>query len=411
MLQMDLDEIKHMQLSHAQPRAKKWTKLMVFLLIIVLSGYALWHFVLKPKPKVEEYSQWAQPVPVRVVSLSRQDLPVVLKAVGSAVASETVIVQSRISGTLEKLYFKDGDWVKQGQLLALIDPKPKQVALAQAQGNRQNILTQLQFAQSELIRKQHMLKEDAISRQEVDSQAASVRQLSAQLDALRAEVAAADLELSYSKIYAPISGKLGFRQKDVGNLIQEEEENGLVSISKTTPIYVEFAIAENYLDLLRSSLTAKHRLRVEAWDREERQRLAVGEVYALDNQIDSSTGTIKLKAIFSNQDQRLFANQFVNVRLQAQTIHGAVTVPTDAIQNGAQGTYVYVIDQHQVAHVRPLKLGMNSNGTTQVLSGLAGNEQVVLEGIDRLREGKKVNLLSPASTTGAVPPAQVPSSP
>jgi multidrug efflux system membrane fusion protein len=411
MLQMDLDEIKHMQLSHAQPRAKKWTKLMVFLLIIVLSGYALWHFVLKPKPKAPEYSQWAQPVPVRVVSLSRQDLPVVLKAVGSAVASETVNVQSRISGTLEKLYFKDGDWVKQGQLLALIDPKPKQVALAQAQGNRQNIVTQLQFAQSELIRKQHMLKEDAISRQEVDSQAASVRQLSAQLDALRAEVAAADLELSYSKIYAPISGKLGFRQKDVGNLIQEEEENGLVSISKTTPIYVEFAIAENYLDLLRSSLTAKHRLQVEAWDREERQRLAVGEVYALDNQIDSSTGTIKLKAIFSNQDQRLFANQFVNVRLQAQTIHGAVTVPTDAIQHGAQGTYVYVIDQHQVAHVRPLKLGMNSNGTTQVLSGLAGNEQVVLEGIDRLREGKKVNLLSPASTTGAVPPAQVPSSP
>ncbi|KAA8735669.1 efflux RND transporter periplasmic adaptor subunit [Acinetobacter qingfengensis] len=389
------------ELNSGQTPQKKWWRLFIFLLVILLLAFLLWKFVLKPKPKADEYSQWRQPVPVEVVALSRENLQLELKAVGTAIPSETITVQSRVAGILKQLYFKDGDLVEKGQLLALVDPEPMQVTLNQSKANQQNIIAQLQYAESELKRKQNMLKYDAISRQEVDQQAAQVRQLSAQLQSLKAQVDASALELSYSKIYAPISGQLGFRQKDVGNLIQENEENGLVTITKTSPIYVEFAISENYLNLLRGQATQAKPLLVEAWDRDEKNLLAQGEVFALDNQIDASTGTLKLKARFNNADHQLFANQFVNVRLKAQTIANAVTVPSDAIQHGSKGTYVYIIDQQNKAQIKMLQLGMATNGKTQVLSGLNGNERVVLEGIDRLAEGRQVNVLKPAQNSTA----------
>ncbi|OUY07542.1 efflux RND transporter periplasmic adaptor subunit [Acinetobacter populi] len=387
--------------SETKPRPRnKWMIFFFILILFILCAGLIWKFVLAPSQKKEkEFSQWSQPVPVRVVPLSRGDLQLELKAVGTAVPTQAVTVQSRVSGVLEALYFKDGDSVQKGQLLAQIDPVPLQVALDQALGNQQQHLAQLQHAQAELLRNQTMLKQDAISRQEVDQQQSLVSQLKGQSKAYQAQVDSARLQLSYSKIYAPISGQVGFRQKDIGNLIQANDETGLVTITQATPIYVEFALAENYLDLIRDSVQAQQKLQVEAWDRQEQKQLAQGTLFALDNQIDASTGTLKLKAIFPNQNKQLFANQFVNVRIQAQTIANAVTVPSDAIQHGAKGSYVYIVDKDKEdgkdkAYIKMLQLGMSTGGKTQVLSGLSGNEKVVLEGIDRLSEDREVRILN-----------------
>ncbi|GAA5005911.1 MdtA/MuxA family multidrug efflux RND transporter periplasmic adaptor subunit [Acinetobacter puyangensis] len=385
--------------TQARPR-NKWWMLFLFLIFLVLCAGLIWKFVLLPNQKKEkEFSQWSQPVPVRIAPLSRGDLQLELKAVGTAIPTQAVTVQSRVSGVLQALYFKDGDAVQKGQLLAQIDPIPLQVALDQALGNQQQHLAELQHAQAELLRNQTMLKQDAISRQEVDQQQSLVSQLKGQSKAYQAQVDSARLQLSYSKIYAPISGQVGFRQKDIGNLIQANDETGLVTITQTTPIYVEFALAENYLDLIRYSVQRQQKLQVEAWDRQEQKQLAQGTLFALDNQIDASTGTLKLKAIFPNQNKQLFANQFVNVRIQAQTIANAVTVPSDAIQHGAKGTYVYIVDKDKEdgkdkAYIRMLQLGMTTGSKTQVLSGLSGNEKVVLEGIDRLSEDREVRILN-----------------
>ncbi len=375
-----------------QSRSKsRWVFIIVFIIVIALLVTLIWHYVLKPKQTTtEEYNPWRQPVPVRVVPLSRADMQLELKAVGTVLPTQMVTVQSQVSGILKALYFTDGQYVEKGQLLAQIDPASFEVALAQAVGNQQQQQAQLQHAQAELKRYQTILKEDAIPKQQVDEQLALVNQLRGQSQALQAQIDAAKLQLSYSRIYAPISGKVGFRQKDVGNLIQANDAQGIVTIAQTSPIYVQFAIAENYLDLVRES-SGKAAM-VDVWDRQEQQRLAIGKVYALDNQIDSNTGTLKIKAVIPNSKGELYPNQFVNIRLQAQTLHDAVTVPSDAIQHGAKGTYVYIVDAENKAQIRTLELGMSSNGQTQVLSGLTGNEKVVLEGIDRLSEGRAVQI-------------------
>ncbi|NOZ96927.1 MAG: efflux RND transporter periplasmic adaptor subunit [Gammaproteobacteria bacterium] len=324
-----------------------------------------------------------------------------IKAIGTVVPTHLVKVQSQVSGVLQKIYFKDGQYVSKGQLLAQIDPAPFQVALAQAEGTQQQNLAQLRNAESELNRYQLLFKQDSIARQQVEQQQALVNQLKGQIQANQAQVDAAKLQLSYTKIYAPIEGRVGFKQKDAGNLIQANEEAGLVSITQVHPIYVQFAIAENYLDVLRGSVQKGQKVQVTAWDRSEKKQLATGYVEALDNQIDTHTGTLKLKAIFENRDDTLFPNQFVNVRLNAQTIQNAINIPTDAIQNGAKGTYVYIINKDNKAEIRMLKLGMSSNGQTEILEGLQGNERVVLEGIDRLAEGKEAQVVQDGTVSSA----------
>lgn len=362
------------------------------LLIVLIIGGMYWKKV-SNKPK-EEYSQWSKPVPVRIVPVQRNNLDVEIKAIGTVVPVHTVNVQSQVSGVLQQVHFKEGQWVKKGQLLAQIDPAPFTVALAQAEGTRQQNLAQLQNAENELSRYQLLFKQDSIAKQQVEQQQALVNQLKGQIQSNRAQVDAAKLQLSYSKIYSPIEGRVGFKQKDVGNLIQANESTALVTITQVHPIYVQFAIAENHLAGLRETLKSGQQVKVSAWDKAEQQQLAVGHVQALDNQIDVSTGTLKLKATFDNRDDRLFPNQFVNVRLNAQTIQNAVSIPSDAVQHGAKGTYVYIINKDHKAEVRSLKLGLSSNGQIEVLAGLDGTEKVVLEGIDRLSDGKEVQIIS-----------------
>ncbi|TCM67032.1 multidrug efflux system membrane fusion protein [Acinetobacter calcoaceticus] len=387
----------------AKPHAKKQrTKMIWILMFLLLVGGALgawkyWKTKLVPE---ESYSQWSKPVPVRVVAVEKSDLLQQVKAIGTVMPSQLVQVQSQVSGVLQQLYFKDGQMVKKGQLLAQIDPASYQVAVAQALGTQQQNLAQLANAETELRRYELLFQRDSIAKQQLEQQQAMVKQLRGQIQANQALVDAAKLQLSYSKIYAPISGRVGFRQKDVGNLIQANDATPLLSITQVSPIYVQFSIPEQELGALRAGLKQGQALQVSSWDRHDQQQLAVGQIHAIDNQIDLTTGSVKLKAIYPNLDDRLFPNQFVNVRLNLNTIANALTVPSDAIQHGAKGAYVYIIDAESKAQLRVLKLGLSSQGRTQVLAGLTGQEKVVLEGIDRLSEGKAAQIVTtPATAT------------
>ena len=372
---------------------RKLKYIIGFLLLVLLVVGGIYWKKTSNKPK-EEYSQWSKPVPVRIVPVQRNNLDVEIKAIGTVVPVHTVNVQSQVSGLLQQVYFKEGQWVKKGQILAQIDPAPFEVALAQAEGPRQPNLAQLNNAETEMARYQLLFKQDSIAKQQVEQQQALVNQLKGQTQSNRAQVDAAKLQLSYTKIYSPIEGRVGFKQKDAGNLIQANESTGLVTITQVHPVYVQFAVAENHLTALRETLKSGHQVQVSAWDKAEQKQLAVGHVQALDNQIDVTTGTLKLKAVFDNRNDSLFPNQFVNVRLSSQTIQNAVTIPIDAVQHGAKGTYVYIINKDNKAEVKMLKLGLSTNGKIEVLEGLDGTEKVVLEGIDRLSEGKEVQIIS-----------------
>ncbi|MFT0694622.1 efflux RND transporter periplasmic adaptor subunit [Acinetobacter bereziniae] len=369
-------------------------KYLIGLIILIGSALAGFYWKKSTSKPVEEYSQWSKPVPVRTVSVQQQNLQLEIKAIGTVIPAHTVNVQSQVSGVLQQIYFKEGQWVKKGELLAQLDPAPFQVALAQAQGTQQQNLAQLQNAETELKRYQLLFKQDSIAKQQVEQQQALVNQLKGQIQSNKAQVDAAKLQLSYTRIYSPIAGRVGFRQKDAGNLIQVNETTGLVTITQVHPIYVQFAVAENYLMGLRDTLKKGQKIEVSAWDKSEQNKIVMGHVQSLDNQIDVSTGTLKLKAVFNNQDDALFPNQFVNVRLNTQTIQNAITIPNDAVQHGAKGTYVYIVNPQHKAEIRMLKLGMTSNGQIEVIEGLTAKEQVVLEGIDRLSEGKEVQIVS-----------------
>ena len=365
-----------------------------FIIVILLLGMGGLYWKKAMSQPSEEYSQWDKPVPVRVVPVQRQDLQVEIKAIGTVIPTHTVNVQTQVSGVLKQIYFKEGQTVQKGQLLAQVDPAPFQVALAQAEGTQQQNLAQLRNAETELARYQLLFKQDSIAKQQVEQQHALVNQLKGQIQANRAQVDAAKLQLSYTKIYSPINGRVGFQQKDAGNLIQANDTTGLVSITQVHPIYVQFSVAEHDLTHLRENMKQGYQVPVKAWDKAEQKQLAVGQVQALDNQIDANTGTLKIKAIFDNRDDVLFPNQFVNVRLNAHTVQDAISIPSDAVQHGAKGTYVYIVNPQKKAEIRMLTLGLSSNGQIQVLTGLNGTEQVVLEGIDRLAEGKEVQIVS-----------------
>lgn len=332
---------------------------------------------------------WNAPVPVRVISAETTDLKVQFKTIGTATALNTVLVQPRVSGPLLALHFTEGQKVAAGQLLAEIDPAPYQVKLAQAEGQLQQNVAQLKNAELDLALYEKLKTQNSISRQQYNTQQALVNQLKGSLKSNQAQIDAAKLELSYTRILAPISGKTGLRKVDAGNLVQANSAEGLVSITQSAPIYVVFSIPETQLQSLRMAVKDGAPLRVEAWDRNDKQLLATGELTTLDNQIDPATGTLKLKAQFANSDDQLFPNQFVNVRLNIASRPGAVTIPQDAVQYGADGTFIYVVENNK-AQLKMLELGVVDNGRVEVRSGLKGGDQIVMEGLDRLRPGRDV---------------------
>lgn len=365
---------------------------------VVVLLFLVWFFLIR-EPEAKRPpppNPWMGPTPVHVVTASRSDLKVHLKAIGTVTPLNTVTVRPRVGGPLVSVKFKEGQTVKAGELLAEIDPAPYQVKLQQAEGALQETRAQLKNAQDDLSLYERLVTNNSIARQQYDKQKALVEQLQGALKSQAAQVEDARLQLSYTRITAPIAGRTGLRNLDVGNLVNANDSNGLVTITQTQPIAVVFTIPENQLIPVRQAFAAatanNQHLAVEAWDRSEQNLLANGELTTLDNQIDTATGTLRLKAQFANADDGLFPNQFINARLHLQTLDGAVTIPADAVQYGSKGTYVYLIDDGK-AQMRPIKLGALEADRIAVLEGLNEGEQVVLEGIDRLWPGKDVKVM------------------
>jgi multidrug efflux system membrane fusion protein len=330
-------------------------------------------------------------VPVSVAAASRRDVPVRLSALGSVAAFNTVTVKSRVDGQLMDVLFHEGQMVKQGDVLAQIDPRPFQVQLEQANGQLAKDEAQLTNARVDLDRYQTLWSEDSIAKQNLDAQQSTVKQLEAALEADRAAVAGAQLNLTYARITAPISGRVGLRMLDAGNVISAASSAGLVVITQVDPIAVLFTLPEDALRAILPRLRAHATLPIDAFDRSGVTHLASGTVVTTDNEIDPTTGTIRVKAVFDNRNRALFPSQFVNVRVLADTRPSQLVIPSESVQQGPQGPFVYVV-QNSTATVRPIRIDSAEEDVTTVAGGLSDGEVVVTDGAERLRDGTRVEV-------------------
>jgi membrane fusion protein, multidrug efflux system len=378
-------------------------------LALVVLALLLWWFWPSPPESPGRGGPWRDggPVPVRVATVSQGDFPVELKALGTVTAYNTVNVRGRVDGELVKLLFKDGQQVKAGDLLAVIDPRSYEIALQQAQGALQEHQAQLRNAELDLKRYRGLYAEDSIAKQTLDTQEALVNQYRGSLKSLQADVATARLNLDFTQIRAPISGRLGIRQADVGNLLSSGDTLPLVVITQNLPIAVMFTLPEAELPAVVQQLRSGATLTVEAWDRSEKLQLAEGELESIDNLIDTATGTVKLKARFANAEELLFPNQFVNVRLRVKTLQNVTLMPTAALQFGASGTFAYVVDAEDKVQLTPINIGASDGQLNVVEQGLKPGDRLVLEGTDRLRSGNQVEVIDDkpvaAQTEAAAP--------
>jgi len=351
----------------------------------------------------------AAAIPVRVTIARLDNLDVNLRALGTVTALNTVTVRSRASGELVEVLFTEGQKVQAGDLLALIDPRPYEVALEQVLAQQQQNISQYEIAKRDLTRYQNLRKQDSIAPQQVDAQTAIVGKMAGIIRGDQAAVDNARLQLEYTRIVAPIPGRLGLRRVDAGNLLSANDPQGLVVITQTQPINVLFTLPEADLPAVRQARQAdvgsEHNkpLVVQVYDRTNTRLLATGQLATIDNQIDVTTGTVKLKAEFENLDDALFPNQFVNVRLRVETLKDVVTLPAEAILQGSQGAFVYVVNSDNTVSVKPVTLGPRSGAEVVVLSGVDVGQRVVLEGTDRLRDGSRVRVPDTGSGGGPAP--------
>ena len=346
--------------------------------------------------------------PVSVATVRRQDVRVVLSAIGNVSALNTATVRARVDGELKSIRFKEGQMVRAGTLLAEIDPRSFEIALAQVQGQLAKDQALLKNAQVDVDRYKDLLAKDSIAKQQVDTQIALVQQLSATVQTTQAQVDNAKLQLSYTKITAPINGRLGLKTAELGNLVRAGDATGLVTITQTQPISVVFALPEANLPQIARKLKGTEPLTVQAWDRDLRNQLADGKVSTTDNAIDPVTGTIKVKAEFANTDGALFPNQFVNIKLKVNTLVDAVAVPSTAVQRAPRGAFVYVVKPDSSVTIRGVRLGTTEGDWVSVQGDLAEGEKVVTDGADRLREGAKVEVIATLARPGGPQPAPMP---
>lgn len=399
----------------ATPR-RKYRLVAVILLLLAATIVAWWVFY-KPDSQTTSSSSSSRAggrgpgggmgasldTPVRVASATTQKIDVVLPALGTVTAYNTVTVRSRVDGELMQVNFDEGQRVKAGDVLAQIDPRSFEVALAQAQGQQQQNQALLANARRDLQRYQTLFKQDSIARQQLDTQAALVRQYEGTQKVDQAAVDDAQLQLSYTKITAPIDGRLGLRKVDSGNLVSSGDVDGLVVITQTEPIAVMFSLPETQLPEVLEQVRTGNTLQVQAYDRADTKVIATGQLETIDNQIDITTGTVKLKARFDNTDEKLFPNQFVNVRLLVETRENVTAIPTAAIQQGTAGPFVFLLRDGNTVDVRQVQLGPINGDRVAVNDGLVPGDRVVIEGTDRLRSGAKVVVVTDNATIPSTP--------
>ncbi len=383
-------------------RSAWWRSWWTWLLVFCVIGGAAWFVFFKPEGgKLAGGQQGGgkagvnamnRPQPVVAAAAKSGDMNLYLSGLGTVVPLNTVTIKTHVDGELSAVMFREGQMVKQGDLLAQIDPRPYQVQLAQAEGTMARDQALLKNAQADLERYRTLFEQDSIAKQQLDTQASLVRQYEGALKADQAQIDSAKLQLIYSRITAPITGRLGLRQVDVGNIVHAGDTNGIVVITQLQPITVVFTLPEDNVNAVMQKVHAGQKMAVDAYDRAGKIKLATGTLLTVDNQIDTTTGTVKLKAQFANDDASLFPNQFVNARMLLDVNRDAVLIPSAAILRGTQGTFVYVVKDDKSVTVRPVKVGSTDGETAAIDSGVSPGEMVVVDGTDKLREGAKVEL-------------------
>lgn len=388
----------------------RWKIGVAIILLIAVATYLFNLASNQPKEDDKKSGKFTDPVvAVAAVKATQGDFPVYLSGLGTITALRTVTVRSRVDGELIRIAFKEGQLVNAGDLLAEIDPRAFQIQLMQAEGQLLRDEALLNNARTDLVRYKTLLEQDSIAAQQSVTQESVVKQYQGTVAIDRGLVANAKLQLSYTRITAPITGRLGLRLLDQGNIVHASDANGLAVITQMHPIAVVFTLPEDELPSVMKQFQSSNGLTIEAYDRKGQVRLGQGQLLAVDNQIDTNTGTVKLKGQFANEDNTFFSNQFVNIKMNMGTLHSVTIIPTAAIQRGIMGAFVYVVKEDQSVSVKPLKLGPTEGEKVAVLEGLQPDELVVVDGADKLRENMLVKLITREPTTPS--PDQTPSIP
>jgi multidrug efflux system membrane fusion protein len=385
----------------AQPGHRRWLWIsLCVLLVLGLSGYFLWSKNSKAKAAsaAKAAAKGPPPIPVVAATSRKGDIGVYYSGLGAVTPLATVTVRTRVDGQLMSVLYREGDTVHKGDLLAEIDDGPYQAVLTQAEGALTRDQAALENARIDLVRYQQLAPQKAIPEQQLATQRATVHQDEGVVKLDEGQIKSAQVNLAYCKIAAPVTGRIGLRLVDSGNIVQAADTNGLVIITQMDPISAIFTISEDQLQVVLKKMATGQKLEVDAYDRAAKTKLAQGSLTTLDNQIDPATGTLKLRATFANAKGTLFPNQFVNARLLVQEKHGVTLVPTAAVQHNSQATYVYVVKADSTVTVRPITIGTSEGDDSEVTSGLVPGEVLVMTGVDKLQEGTKVTAQIPKST-------------
>ena len=389
-----------------KPHSNPWRwRAIVAVPVIIVVGLLIWRHAGSSSSHSPGGRSTAQtPQAVRVAAAATGDIPIVLEGLGTVTPLATVTVRTQISGQLMALGFREGQLVAKGDFLAQVDPRPYQVALEQDQGQLAHDQGLLAQAKRDLARYQLLIRQDSISHQQADDQRYLVQQYEGTVRADQGLVDGAKLNLAYCHIVAPVAGVVGLRQVDAGNFVQTSDTNGIVVITQLQPISVIFTLPEDDLPAVMSAFQSGDPLPVIAFDRSDTERLGWGTLAAVDNQVDTTTGTVKLRAVFSNADQTLYPDQFVNAKLRVKVVRNVVVVPSAAILNGAPGNFVYKVAADGTVSVVTVTLGPSDGSRTAISAGLSPGDQVVVDGTDRLKDGAKIAVIAtPATASGSEP--------